>query len=72
MSDERSDVAERVRGTLADAEEPLTTGRIQRRIAGGGLDVATGAVRAACEELVEAGIAEPVGEPPRVEYRLVD
>jgi len=66
------DVTGRVRAALEDAEEPLSTGAIQRRVAREGLDVATSAIRAACEELLEAGEIAAVGEEPREQYRAVD
>jgi repressor of nif and glnA expression len=65
------DVAGRVLSVLEAAEEPLSTGSIQRRVAAEGLDVATGAIRDACDDLVEAGEVEPVGEAPRRTYRAV-
>jgi repressor of nif and glnA expression len=72
MSDDHGKVANRVLGVLADADEPLSTGRIQRRIANDGLDIATSAIRDACEELDAAGEIETVGESPRQKYRLAD
>ena len=57
------DVTGRVRAALEDAEEPLSTGAIQRRVAREGLDVATSAIRAACEELLEAGEIAAVVAP---------
>jgi hypothetical protein len=65
------DVDGRVLSVLEAAEEPLSTGVIQRRVAAEGLDVATGAIRDACGHLVEAGEVEPVGEAPRRTYRAV-
>jgi len=72
MSDDYGMVAKRVLGVLESADEPLSTGRIQRRIATDGLDVATSAIREACEELDAAGEIETVGESPRQKYRAVD
>ena len=66
------DVTGRVRAVLENAEEPLSTGTIQCRVAREGLDVATSAIRAACEELLEAGEIAAVGEEPREQYRAVD
>ena len=70
MSDVDEENARRVRTVLESADEPLSTGRIQRRAAASGRDIARSVVREVCEELVEAGEVERVGDPPRERYRL--
>jgi hypothetical protein len=59
----------RIADVLEDAEEPLTAGRIQRRLATESRDVTTGVIREACGELVEAGRADRTDELPPA-YRL--
>jgi hypothetical protein len=61
---------ERVVTVLERADAPLSPGRIQRRAASEGRDVARSVVETVCADLVEAGRAERVGDPPRVRYRL--
>ncbi|WP_225335099.1 hypothetical protein [Halomicrobium urmianum] len=69
MADDET--AGRVRELLADTDQPLRVGQIQRRIARRSRDVATSAVRDACEDLAEAGDVEAVGGTP-AEYRVAD
>ncbi|WP_226010965.1 hypothetical protein [Halomicrobium salinisoli] len=69
MADDET--TERVREVLADADEPLRVGQIQRRIARRSRDVATSAIRDACGELVEAGDVEAVEGTP-TEYRVAE
>jgi len=64
-----ADVTGRVLAVLERAEEPLSTGTIQQRVASEGLDVATSAIRDACGELIEEGRVEAVGEGARRRYR---
>jgi repressor of nif and glnA expression len=64
MTDEFDRLATRVLEVLGAAEEPLSAGRIQRRLARDGSDATTGAVRDACRRLVDAGEVEAVGDPP--------
>lgn len=47
-----------VRKALESADEPLSPGRLQQRIAKNGLDATTGAIRSACESLLEASEIE--------------
>lgn len=54
---------------LADAEEPLSAGAIQRRLARRSRDVTTGVIREVCGELVEEGRGEATDDLP-TEYRL--
>jgi len=61
----------RIVDVLADAEEPLTASRIQRRLATTSRDVTTGVIREACTELVEQGRVEKTDELPPA-YRLTD
>jgi hypothetical protein len=49
------DLPDRIVRVLADEEGPATPGRVQRLLARDGIDVATSAIREACEELVEDG-----------------
>ena len=63
MVDEET--TERIVEVLEAADEPLTAGRIQRRMATESRDVTTGVVREVCGELVEIGRAEKTdGLPP--------
>ena len=64
------DVSRRVFEVLESADGPLSTGQIQRRIAADGLDVATRAIRDACERLREDDEIEVVGDDSRRTYRL--
>ena len=61
----------RIVEVLKAAGEPLTAGRIQRRLATESRDATTGVIRDACKELVEAGRAEKTDELPPA-YRLTE
>ena len=61
----------RIVDVLEDADEPLTAGRIQRRLATASRDVTTGVIRGRCGELVEAGRVEKTDELPPA-YRLLE
>ena len=62
---------ERIAEVLDEADEPLTAGEVQRRIATQSRDVTAGVIRDACGELVDAGRAEATdGLPPA--YRLLE
>ena len=61
----------RIVEVLEAADEPLTAGRIQRRLATESRDVTTGVIRDACKELAEAGRAEKTDELPPA-YRLAE
>jgi hypothetical protein len=63
-------VARYVLEALEAAEEPLSPGRLQQRIAANGLDATTGAIRDACESLREAGEIETVGESASRKYQI--
>ncbi len=65
------DTTERIVAVLDEADEPLTAGDVQRRIATESRDVTTGVIRDACGELVEAGRAEETDDLPPA-YRLVE
>jgi predicted Zn-ribbon and HTH transcriptional regulator len=69
MSD--AETTERVLEVMRDADEPLTAGAIQRRLATRSRDVMTGVVRDACEELIEEGRVESTDESPPA-YRPVE
>jgi len=69
MADDET--AQHVREVLADADESLRVGQIQRRIAQRSRDVATSAIRDACDDLVEAGDVEAVEGTP-TEYRVAE
>jgi repressor of nif and glnA expression len=69
MVDHRDRIVEYVLSVLEAAEEPLSVGRLQRRIAGEGFDVTTGALREVCDELESAARIEDVGDDAR-RYRL--
>jgi Fe2+ or Zn2+ uptake regulation protein len=69
MSDVDEENVRRVLAVLERADEPLSLGRIQRRAASEGRDIARSVVREVCERLVEAGEVERVGDPPRERYR---
>jgi repressor of nif and glnA expression len=71
MVEHRDRIVEHVLSVLGDADEPLSVGRLQRRIAGEGFDVATGALREVCDELEADGDIENVGDPAR-KYRLAE
>jgi repressor of nif and glnA expression len=69
-----TDVSERltaeILNVLRAADEPLSAGRIQRRMASDGYDATTGAVRDACRRLADEGVVASTDDPPA--YRLVD
>ena len=69
MVDHHDKIVEHVLSVLEAAEEPLSVGGLQRRIAGEGFDVTTGALREVCGELESAGRIEDVGDKSR-KYRL--
>lgn len=58
---------DRVLAVLRDADEPLSAGQIQRRLASDGFDATTGAIRGACNQLADDGAIIDEGSPP--EYR---
>lgn len=58
---------DRVLAVLRDADEPLSAGQIQRRLASNGFDATTSAIRGACKQLVDDGAVIDEGTPP--EYR---
>jgi len=63
------ETTERILDVLADADEPLRVGSIQRQLATRSRDVTTGVIREVCRDLVEEGSVEKTDEtPPR--YRL--
>ena len=70
MTDERDHLASRVLDVLRRAEEPLSVGRIQRRLARDGFDAATGAIREVCRRLDDDGEVAATGSPPA--YRVAD
>lgn len=70
-ADAPADLPDRVRTVLETADEPLTVGTIQRRVAADGLDVATSALRAVCRDLADAGVAvREGGDGDPVRYRI--
>jgi len=69
MVDHHDKIVEHVLSVLEAAEEPLSVGRLQRRIAGEGFDVTTGALREICAELESEARIEDVGDESR-RYRL--
>ena len=75
MADEVDEVDEettaRIVEVLEAADEPLTAGRIQRRMATESRDVTTGVIRDVCKELEEAGRAERADELSPA-YRLAE
>jgi repressor of nif and glnA expression len=70
MTDASDRLTSRVVDVLQTAEEPLSVGRIQRRLAGDGFGAATGAIRDACRQLAADGEIESTGSPPT--YRIVE
>lgn len=70
MRDGSERLANRVLDVLRAADEPLSVGRIQRRLARDGFDATTGAVRDTCRRLIDAGEVEAVDDPPA--YRLAE
>lgn len=70
MTDASDRLASRVVDVLQTAEEPLSVGRIQRRLAADGFDATTGAIRDACRRLAADGEIESIGSPPA--YRIVE
>lgn len=70
MSDPTTELRSRVLEVLEAADDPLPVGRIQRRVATGGFDATTGAVREVCTDLVDEGRVEFAGTPPA--YQLVE
>lgn len=70
MTDDRDPLESRVLDVLAAAEEPLSAGTIQRRLARDGFDATTGAVRDACQQLSEKGPVEVTDDPRG--YRIAD
>ena len=72
MADEvDEETTARIVEVLEAADEPLTAGRIQRRMATVSRDVTTGVIRDACKRLEEAGRAEKTDELPPA-YRLAE
>ena len=67
MVDEET--TERIVEVLEAADEPLTAGRIQRRMATESRDVTTGVIREVCGELLEADRVEETDDRPPA-YRL--
>jgi repressor of nif and glnA expression len=63
-------LATRVIDVLRAADEPLSVGRIQRRLARDGFDAATGAIREICRRLADDGEVESTGTPPA--YHVTD
>jgi len=61
----------RIRDVLADAEEPLRVGAIQRRLATRSRDVTTSVIRQVCRDLEANGVAEQTDETPPA-YRLTE
>ena len=61
----------RIVEVLEAADEQLTAGRIQRRMATESRDATTGVIRDACGELVDADRAEATDELPPA-YRLAE
>lgn len=69
MVEHRDKIVEHVLSVLDAADEPVGLGGLQRRIAGEGFDVTTGALREVCDELEAEGRIENVGNQTR-KYRL--
>lgn len=65
------ETTKRIVAVLEAADEPLTAGQIQRRLATTSRDATTGVVREACSNLVQAGRVEQTDEVPSA-YRLLD
>lgn len=66
MSD--AETTDRVLEVLAEAEEPLSAGAIQRRLATRSRDVTTGVIRDVCKELVAEGRVEATDDLPPEYY----
>lgn len=71
MAEIHDKTAEYVLDVLESADDPLSVGQIQQRIADEGFDATTSAITDACETLREDGKVKSTGDPPNY-YRVAD